>query len=142
MNITTKMAKALAEFPEHADRMDKATRRIRWILRGKLACWLAGALIMTACTAQLIDQDAPWWLITASAAITAPWIVGAANLRPQFERLQEMRAEWAAVRDIVADEDFQQLVRIFTGVPATSTTVDEDPTPAEPPAPAPEGTKP
>jgi hypothetical protein len=138
MNFT----QALAEFPKHADRMDKATRRIRWILRAKLAVWLAGALIMTACTAQMIEQNAPWWLITAGAAITAPWIVGATNLRPQFERLQEMRATWANVRDIVEDDDFRAFVKMFTGPAPTSTTTDDEPTPAESSAPTPEGTKP
>lgn len=134
MNIT----QALAEFPKHADRMDKATRRVRWILRGQLALWLAGALIMTATTAQLIDYDAPWWLITLGVAITVPWAVGAANMRPRFEQVREELDRQATLRAVVDDPDFQLFAQIFTGAVPTSTTVDEEPTPAE----TPEETKP
>lgn len=138
MNFT----QALAEFPKHADRMDKVTRRIRWILRGQLAIWLAGGVLFVATTAQMIEHDAPWWAITLGVLITIPWGVGAANLRPRFERLREMRTTWAKVRDIVEDDDFQAFVKVFAGPAPTSVTVDEDAAPAEPSAPTSEGTKP
>jgi hypothetical protein len=87
MNFT----QAIAEFPKHADRMDKVTRQIRWNLRAQLALWLAGGVLFVATTAQMIEHDAPWWAITLGVLITIPWGVGAANLRPRFERLREMR---------------------------------------------------
>lgn len=138
MNFT----QALAEFPKHADRMDKATRRVRWVLRGKLAIWLAGGTVFVSATARMIEGDYPWWAITLGVLMTIPYGVGAANLRPQFERLREMRATWANVRDIVEDEDFQAFVKVFAGPAPTSVTVDEDTDPADPPAPTSEGTKP
>lgn len=139
--ISGKITRALAEFPERAEQVEKATRRVLWILRAQLALWLGGGVLFVVTTAQMIDYDAPWWAITLGVLITVPWGVGAASMRPRFERVHEIRNEWAHVRGIVQDDDFKAFVKIFTGPAPTSTTTDE-PALADPPAPTSEGTKP
>lgn len=128
MNFT----EALDAFPEHAEQIEKSMRRAHWILRAQLALWMTGGVIMTASTAKLIEDDAPWWVITFGVLITIPWGIGASRMRPRFERLRELRATHAMVQDVVQDDGFREFVKIFTGPAPTSVTVDE-PVPAEAP---------
>lgn len=145
--ISSKINRALAEFPERAEQVDKATQRVLWILRAQLALWLGGAVLFVVTTAQMIDYDAPWWAITLGVLITVPWGVGAASMRPRFERVREIREEWAHVRGIVQDDDFKAFVKIFTGPdatrgPAPTSVVVDDAGDAPAPAETPGGTKP
>lgn len=129
MNFT----EALDAFPEHAEQIEKSLRRAHWILRAQLALWLTGGVIMTASTAKLIQDDAPWWVITFGVLITIPWGIGASRMRPRFERLYELRATHAMVQDVVQDDGFREFVKIFTG-PRPKT--EPEPEPADEPAPA------
>lgn len=121
---------ALDAFPEHAEQIEKSMRRAHWILRAQLAAWLTGGVIMTASTAKLIQDDAPWWVITFGVLITIPWGIGASRMRPTFERLRELRATHAMVQDVVQDDGFREFVKIFSG---PNDVADEEPSTTEAP---------